>query len=524
MLSNNFGYIIFTIIIMTLLITQQKAIANLITRLTKLSYKNGNSELGLEAKSENNENIKEMVLTQSIEPVIEKDEDKKRIEQLETEDADNFNNMMLAFNKGDIDEAKIEFQKYSIQEEDPKKLAENKAIYLYRVFEKGQDNDAIKQLEQLASTVEDEEVKYKVLLWLSFCLNDSSQYADEIKLWENALSLFSVEIIITKSTINLAYSLNRTDKTEEARKLLISRLQVVVSNEEKSKIYRALATIETSLGNAEMSIFCRDKSLEYDPNDRDELFNTAYEAGEKKFTALTLGNYTALLRIDRDNSIALNNLGVQAQEAELKILAVNNYKKSAEHKNTLAMANQGYLLLEAGFIDEAEKIALEAVKMEDTHKNIYSLLTKINNTRNEEESKWSTLILDAQKRQKYIRDYTFAYYIETSNIFVGTWVLPNKNSIEINVINDRLQVNWSETGFGLSENKYNFEITAIVNNSSFIGQYKKVLDGKDNSRGLLSLSLDENIKCLGVMSEDGKSVQIVAEDYKNKFSLLLRRA
>ena len=46
-LANNFGYIVFIIIAMTFLITQQKAIANLLTRLTKLTVKKGASVLGI---------------------------------------------------------------------------------------------------------------------------------------------------------------------------------------------------------------------------------------------------------------------------------------------------------------------------------------------------------------------------------------------------------------------------------------------------------------------------------------------
>lgn len=518
LLSNNFGYIVIIII----LITQQKAIASLITRLTKFKFKNGNSELGIEADSSDNEKTKESLPAKSVEPIPE-DEDKKRIAQLESEDGDNFHNMMLAFTNGNIDEAKAEFEKYAIKEEDPTKLAENKAIYLYRLFENAQDNSAIKQLEQLADTVENEESKYKILLFLSFCLHDSSQYVEDVKLWEKALNLFRIETLITKATINLSRSLNQTDKAEEAKRILISRLQAVTTNDEKSKIYSTLSTIEFTLNNTKMSIFCKDKSLEYNPNDRDALFNTAYEAGEKDIDELSLSNYTTLLRIDRDNALALNNLGVQAQEAELNILAVNNYKKSSEYKNTLAMANKGFLLLDAGFAEEAEKIALEAIDMEDTHPNIYSLLTKINDTKKEEETKWNTLITDAQKRQKYIRDYTTSYYIPTSNTFDGTWVLPNAKTIDINVVDNKLKANWSEK-VGLASTNYNIEIIADINNSSFKGQYKKRKEGENNSQNLLfSLSGDETINCFGIMAEDGKSILIVAEDFKNKFSLLLKR-
>jgi tetratricopeptide (TPR) repeat protein len=519
LLSNNFGYIV----IIVFLTTQKKAIASFITRLTKLTFKNGDSELGIEACVSNNENTKESLPAQSMEPIIEKDEDKKIISQLESEDGDNFRNMMLAFTNGDIDEAKAEFEKYAIKEEDTTKLAENKAIYLYRLFENVQDNSAIKQLEQLADTVENEESKYKVLLWLSFCFHDSSQYNEDIKLWEKALSLFSIEILITKSTINLSRSLNQTDDAEEAKRILISRLQAVATNDEKSKIYSALSTIELSLNNTKMSIFCKDKSLEYNPNDKDALFNTAYDAGEKDINELSLSNYITLLRIDCDNALALNNLGVQAQEAELKILAVNNYKKSSEYKNTLAMANKGFLLLDAGFLEEAEKIALEAIEMEDTHPNIYSLLTKINDSKKEEETKWNALITDAQKRQKCIRDYTNSYYIQTTHTFHGAWILPNAKTIDISVTDNKLKANWSEK-VGLAGTNYNIEIIADINNSSFRGQYKKVQEGKNNSQNLLfSLAGDENISCFGIMAEDGKSIQIVAEDFKNKFSLLLKK-
>lgn len=519
-LSDNIGYIL----LFTLLIVCREAISNLIGRLTNFKWKKGNSEIGVEAVAPQMMN-KSSSLDRAGELPGESKEDQERItKEEEVQEQNWFSKMHSAFDNGRIEDAKAAFKEYAFEEKDPIKLEENEAFFLYFLFIKGKDNSAIPQLEKLASSSTNEESKYTILTWLSFCLRDSSQIKAEIDLWKNSIKSFKSDNLTTGATVNLSYALNRNGSASESKKLLTSRLDAISTQEEKSKIFAALSHVEKSLGNNKLSIYCKDKSLEFDPNNRDKLFNAAYQASEENIDEISISNYITLLRIDRDNSTALNNLGVRAQEAKLMIKAVEKYKESSGYDNTLAMANQGYQLLNAGFVEEAETIARKAVQMEAPHENVYSLLSRIGELQKEQDSKWKDLIDNSIARQKFIRNYTEAYYVGMLNNFDGSWDTGNGNIVSITISGDKLQVSWQESIGALTKDLYKVEISGKVTKSSFQGRYKKTKETGQEYTGLLGLSSNKDIACLGILSDDGSSISLVAEDYKNDFSMVLKRA
>ncbi|MCU7936749.1 MAG: hypothetical protein KZQ99_18065 [Candidatus Thiodiazotropha sp. (ex Dulcina madagascariensis)] len=490
------------------------------SRLTSFFYKKGDSQVGLEAASP----LGTEKETPPLEEAIEKPDSDDEVANIQDKAKEQnwFSEMHTAFSDGRLEDADAAFKKYALDEKDELKLEENRAFYLYFKFEKGKDNFAIEELEKLASTASTEESKFSALTWLSFCLSDSMQNKKAIDVWRSAKSETKSSSLLTRATVNLAYALNRDNQDVEARKELLYRLKETEEDEQLSSIYEALSKIESSLGNKKISIYCKDKSLEYDPNNRDELFNSAYAAGNEDVDEISISNYITLINIDDDNSTALNNLGVRAQEAELKIIAIDNYKKSSNYKNTLAMANQGYLLLGAGFVDEAEEIAQKAIKADDTHQNIYSLLTAIHKQKEEQQNKWKELSDDALSRQNSARAYVEQYYLGKSESLEGDWVLKGKHQIHVELDGDSLKAEWIEEERGLSVSTYAMELKGEVMGSTFSGTYnRKGTDGVQT--GFLGVSGNVSISCIGFVSQDEKTLDIVASKLKEDLSLCLSR-
>lgn len=371
-LSNNMTIFL----VMLLVIVSRKAISNLITRLTSLNYKKGDSHIGIEAVAPLKDvSSKDLELINASEKPLIKEDRKETIEAKEERKGNGWlATMHEALDDNRLEDAKKAFDKYALDEKDEIKLEENKAFYLFLLFEKGKDNSAIPKLEELAAAAKSEKSKHNTLVWLSFCLQNSSQVKKQIILWRDAVKTFTESELITRSTVSLAHALKADTQTEAAKEILLSRLKVVQDDSQKANIFSSLSEIEKSLGNKNLAVYCKDKSIEYDANNRDELFNSAYSASEQDIDAISISNYLTLIRLDSDNSTALNNLGVHAQNAGLEIKAIEKYKAASNKNNTLAMANQGTLLLDAGFIEEAEKIAKEASNKDDPHENVYSLL------------------------------------------------------------------------------------------------------------------------------------------------------
>lgn len=522
-LSDNFVYIL----LFTLLVICRNAISDLIRRLTNLKLRKGDSELGIEAVAPTPK-IEATTMEKAAEPPTETSEDKERTtKEEEVQEQNWFVKMNIAIDEGRIDDAKNAFNDYALKEQDSVKLQRNKTIFLYDLFTKGKDNSAIEQLENLVNASTNDESKYVTLTWLSFCLRDSSQTDKEIEIWRKSINSFSSGNIITNASVDLAYALDRAGNASEAKDLLVSRLVSVSTSGEKAKIYSALSRIEKSLGNNRLAIYCKDKSLELDPNNRDELFNAAYKASEEGVDDLSISNYITLLRIDENNSTALNNLGVLAKEANLQLKAVEKYKKSSSYDNTLAMANQGFLLVNSGFLEEAEDIAKKALQVENPHENVHKLFTRISELKKEQDAEWVKLVSKSIERQKFVRNYTHAYYEGDNKNFDGDWETENGNTITINVEKDKLEATWQELGNALSpEKKYNVTLTGKVNNSAFLGQYNKIKEREQSRRTTLlglGLSLNIDVACIGILSTDGSVFTLVSENHKDNFSLTLKR-
>ena len=302
-LSNNSIFLVSLV----LLIICRDAISNFISRLTSLSFKKGNSTLGMEAASPSNgkENTKELPSPDEKPSTEEKD---SQVDKVERKEGGWFSEMHIAFGQKRFDDAEAIFKKYALDEKDEVKLEKNKTLYLYFRFEKAKDNKAIEELKDLARTAKTEESKFNSLEWLSFCFRNSLQYGKEIELWRSAIEETESESLKTRAIVNLAYVLNTEDKSTEAKKLIIERLSSTVDDTQKSSLYEVLSKIEQTLGNKSLSIYCKDKSLEFDVNNRDELFNSAYAASDGDIDEISISNYIKLIRIDEDNSTALNNL------------------------------------------------------------------------------------------------------------------------------------------------------------------------------------------------------------------------
>ena len=510
-----------SILLLVLLIICKDAISSLISRLTSFSFKKGDSELGLNAATPTNDNEeKEVGLTNAYEKPVEHSEESEIEDKIK--EGDWFSEMCSAFESGQVEVAETIFRKYEMYEKDEIEREKNRAIYLFLRFEKEKDNSAIDDLEELAHTAKTEASKLNILTWLSFCLSESMQNRREIAIWKKAIKEFKSQSLITEAVVHLAYSLNNDNKSSEARKLLADRLPQIKENELKSTVFEALSKIEESLGNKTVSIYCKDKSLEYDPNNRDELFSSAYAASNEGIDDISISNYLKLIGIDRDNYGALNNLGLKAQEAGIEIKAIENYKKAADLKNTLAMANQGYLLLGAGFTEEAEEIANKALELEDTHISVHSLIADIGKKKEKQKNEWNKLSEKSLNRQKLIRIYTEQYYLGNSKMLEGEWLANDLFLTNIEIHNDKLEASWEETASLLSGSTYTAKLSGSISGSTFSGQYARKKSGGVQT-ALLDLAGYTSNNCIGFVSDDGDKLTLIARKMNDDFSLCLSR-
>ncbi|MFD1093180.1 tetratricopeptide repeat protein [Providencia vermicola] len=507
-LTNNSVSIIF----ITLIIICRASISNFISRLTSLSFKNGSSSIGMEASKPTDNNNLANESASSGEHFITGEV----VSQAEVHQDMWFRDMHLAFSEGRVDDAERIFKKHWINEVNDIERLKDEAMYLYFRFEKAKDNSAIDKLKELTKKAETDESKYDCLSWLSFCYRDSMDYSSEVKLWQSALESILSEEINMKVFISLIYALDHDKQSIKSKEMLIEKLKNTKNITFKGMIYSALSRIEGSLENMQLSVFCKDKSVEFDLYNRSDLFDSAYIASEENYNAISISNYIKLVNIDSDNSNAINNLGVIADRLGLQVKAVDNYKMSSSYDNTLAMANQGYLLLNAGFTADAEEIVSKALQFENPHNNIHALIIEINKKKELQEKEWSELKDKSLEKQRLIRQYTEQYYLGSPNDLEGNWLSNQDTVISIMVENEKIHLSWKEEVGG----KYNVELIGEVFGASFKGRFIKKAE-KNNT--LLSFNSDIDMLCFGYFYKEEKHFILFSPEIKNDFLIVLSK-
>lgn len=141
----------------------------------------------------------------------------------------------------------------------------------------------------------------------------------------------------------------------------------------------------------------REYALDVYPVDMEERLSVAYKYGvEEKFHALGLYHYQELLYRDAANQTALVNSGWLADRLSLPINAIDRYRQAEKHAESLAVANMGWKLLEAGFAAEAERMVSLAREMNgaadqtDSTGQTDKLAVAITERREAEATKWKT--------------------------------------------------------------------------------------------------------------------------------------
>jgi tetratricopeptide (TPR) repeat protein len=179
------------------------------------------------------------------------------------------------------------------------------------------------------------------------------------------------------------------------------------SNEFNFIIYKALGDVYKEEGELDKSCSLYEMALYYQPTDLALRFRLAYDYAQIKNHTLSAYHYKLHLKSSQD-SMAMNNLGVEYQELNLQGKAVTSYKKAVEGENTLANANLANLYIKEGFFDEAKLILNQAIKKEDHHENVEFYLNQLNTLVDKEEKSEESLLKDAKEHRENILEFAQA--------------------------------------------------------------------------------------------------------------------
>jgi len=513
------------IVLVISIIIFRNALSQLLKRIISFDFSFGGAKGRLKATaSEQKAGQPEKIY--ALEEKIETKEIKSEEKQIEAKEKEDwFSAMREAFSNREFHQATSIFETYINGETDNDKKIQNEAIYLYFLYSKAGDKSAIARLQRLIEKSTNDEQKNRPLFWLSLCYERSKNYIEAEKLWFSAIAEATDESKKTYFIRNLAYVYKDNNEADRAIRLLEERIADVKTDEERTIVYKAISDIEKKRGNELVAALALEKVIERNPDDKDVLFDAAYSQANSELLFLAINNYDTLIRLDPENSTALNNLGVAVAKINLELKATEMYKRSVEKGNTLAMANLAQRYLNIGLVEEADGLIKKALESDEPHENVPEVLSRIKEKQESEKTEWNNVLTIATNFRNFMRSYTSAYFNEYSQLgkFSGVWVNDDGQEVEFNVQNHRLMADWIGKQVGLSITAYKHTLSGTVHNNSAVLEYKREPVDKTKRYSLLGSFDTVSLDCYAYITQDHNEMHITAQYPRKDCRLKFRK-
>lgn len=397
-------------------------------------------------------------------------------------------------------------------------------LWLYFGYMNSASQWVIDELKTVALHGEDDRDVVESVFWLDGIYRTLNATESREELWDQLISRCVSENSTTQGIIGKSKLLLDIGRTEDARSLLIDRLSDLENRSGKSDLLAALAETFQREGNNQFSALLRERAISLTEWTAEQAFDLGYFESNNSLPRLAAANYEAILSLHKDHDIARNNLAVIAQEGSFPIVAANQYKVAAGNGNTLAMANLGYIYLNAGLEDDAKAEVERALGQEKVHDNIFTLRAEIERRSRKQSEDWERYLRDSRVLQRFVREYARAH--EDVNFDAeaidGSWRLASGDKIQLQIDSGRIEARW-KIGPSLRGTNGCAVVKGSIVGRSIDATYR--VENKPDETSLLAYSTDtKNRDLLGWFSEDGSFIEFAqVSDTQSFFLKFVRR-
>lgn len=248
-------------------------------------------------------------------------------------------------------------------------------------------------------------------------------------------------------------------------------------------------------------------------------FALAYLHSQLGHEDLALHHYLQI-PADERQPMDWNNLGVAYNNFKVKGRAVQAFRKSETAGETLAMANLGYQLLNAGFVSEAHAICTKALTIEGFHANVGHLSVALREHAEAEQKSVEATLDQAKQRAEYYKSYGNSLGMSELTDLATVWVGP-ECELSLRIDGDQVSLDGSyqraanalSAALGMVSSsvtvRYELKFTGTLRGRAIVGLFKRTSD--ERSRSLLSAQTEPQ-RFLMIVSEETLTVLYPSEN------------
>lgn len=406
---------------------------------------------------------------QETKNIVSNDEEKS----VETKEEDFLVQSLVAIMAGEPDNVGRElFAKAQSSEPDPGQKKRNEVIYLSLRVERARDSDALRSLEKLA---EDPGARPNALQAIGKIYEKSGDINAAETYYMRALD--SDPDIRNRTTCTVALGrilakLERTKEALEAHEALLKHTDESTKSDILVDIYTSIASVYKKQGDKIRSAIMLQKASILSPINNDLRWSAAYAFSQleetKSLLPVSIFNYLKFENMTKDSHMGTtNNLGVAYQNSDLTAFAIDNYKKSAALKGTLAMANLALLYIHGGFLDDARKILDEARRSEDVHANVGHAMTQLDQRHRDELERAEKCHESGQRIADFLAQVAAALHCGPAADWEGTWKTHDRRVLRTVLHDGQLDMRW------IDDNGNEYEIIFSFGRSAATGTIQR---------------------------------------------------
>lgn len=435
-----------------------KTIWAAITNLSGIKIKKGGTEIELINKPKTQDiqqKINEIELT--------KTEKKEESAQVEEESLTLFE-CYIKLKENKLEEAEKLFKQIQIKAT-PSEVNENDFVFLFYKYINGKATEVeFKEKINKDISPSQKSIGYK---YLGLSFKSTNQFAKAVDCLKQALETITDESEKCKIINNISQTYLESKEFDESKAIIINNLNNICEDSNKAELYYQLSKVYEEQKEKILKSVALEKAASLKGNNTSYLFDSAYCYAETDQIEASIYQYLKLIGIDSNSQGGYNNLGVNYNKKDLPLKSIEYYKKAQQLGNSLAAANMAYILIDAGFEEEATKLFKEFIDKPDVHANLISAKSKLLNQKENQQKKSGEIYDSGQNYSRFFNKYGYFYFEHDSltDLNADDWIDFHGNKVNVKITGTNLEISWELPNPKIGDNDV-FSICGILTRSA----------------------------------------------------------